>query len=69
MGDRDEGMKTRRNVLGDEHVDRAIARAGGFGEPFQELITKYAWGGVVAARARPADAQRDHPHRPGLPAR
>lgn len=46
MGDRDEGMKTRREVLGDEHVDRATARAGAFGEPFQELITKYAWGAV-----------------------
>jgi 4-carboxymuconolactone decarboxylase len=39
-------MKTRREVLGDEHVDRAAAAAGAFGAPFQELITKYAWGGV-----------------------
>jgi 4-carboxymuconolactone decarboxylase len=42
----EEGMKTRREVLGDEHVDRATASAGSFGAPFQELITKYAWGAV-----------------------
>jgi 3-oxoadipate enol-lactonase/4-carboxymuconolactone decarboxylase len=46
MSDREDGMRTRREVLGDEHVDRAMARAAGFGEPFQELITKYAWGAV-----------------------
>jgi 4-carboxymuconolactone decarboxylase len=40
------GMRTRREVLGDHHVDRAAAAAAGFGEPFQELITRYAWGGV-----------------------
>ena len=42
----EEGMKTRREVLGDEYVDRATAAAGDFGAPFQELITKYAWGAV-----------------------
>jgi 4-carboxymuconolactone decarboxylase len=46
MSDFDEGMKTRREVLGDEHVDRASANAGEFGQPFQELITRYAWGAV-----------------------
>jgi 4-carboxymuconolactone decarboxylase len=40
------GMKTRREVLGDEHVDRATTAAGEFGAPFQELITRYAWGAV-----------------------
>lgn len=39
------GMKTRREVLGDEHVDRATASADDFGAPFQEFITRYAWGG------------------------
>jgi 4-carboxymuconolactone decarboxylase len=39
------GMKTRREVLGDEHVDRATASAGPFGQPFQEMITRFAWGG------------------------
>ena len=40
------GMKTRREVLGDAHVDRATASAGEFGAPFQEFITRYAWGSV-----------------------
>src|SRR5438067_13052045 len=46
MSDYDTGMRTRREVLGDEHVDRATAAAGEFGEPFQDLITRYAWGAV-----------------------
>ena len=46
MSDYETGMNTRRDVLGDEHVDRAAAAAGTFGEPFQELITRYAWGAV-----------------------
>jgi 4-carboxymuconolactone decarboxylase len=43
--DFDEGMKTRREVLGDAHVDRATADAG-FAQPWQEFITRYAWGGA-----------------------
>jgi 4-carboxymuconolactone decarboxylase len=46
VSDFDEGMDTRREVLGNEHVDRAVESAGAFGEPFQELITRYAWGAV-----------------------
>ena len=34
MTDYDNGMKTRREVLGDAHVDRASAAAGAFGQPF-----------------------------------
>ena len=45
MDDLQTGMRTRREVLGDAHVDRAAAAAGDFGEPFQEFITRYAWGG------------------------
>ena len=44
--DRDEGMKTRREVLGDEHVDEAIARTTPFTVDFQDLITRYAWGEI-----------------------
>lgn len=44
--DYEEGMRVRREVLGDEHVDRATRRASPLTEPFQELITKYAWGAV-----------------------
>jgi 4-carboxymuconolactone decarboxylase len=42
----EEGMKVRRAVLGDAHVDRAIANTTDFTAPFQEFITRYAWGGV-----------------------
>jgi 4-carboxymuconolactone decarboxylase len=44
MDDYEQGMRTRREVLGDAHVDRASEAAGEFGAPFQELITRYAWG-------------------------
>jgi 4-carboxymuconolactone decarboxylase len=40
------GMKVRREVLGDAHVDRAIERTTEFTAPFQEFITRYAWGSV-----------------------
>lgn len=41
-----QGMTVRREVLGDEHVDRAIAGTTPFTEPFQDLITRYAWGEI-----------------------
>jgi 4-carboxymuconolactone decarboxylase len=47
------GMKTRREVLGDAHVERAEASKTPFNEEFQELITRYAWGEIWS--------------RPGLP--
>jgi 4-carboxymuconolactone decarboxylase len=40
------GMKVRREVLGDEHVDRAVEATTPFTEPFQDYITRCAWGGV-----------------------
>ncbi|MCR9108939.1 4-carboxymuconolactone decarboxylase [Marivita sp. XM-24bin2] len=47
MSDRfDQGMKTRREVLGDAHVDRAEASKTEFDLPFQTLITEGAWGTV-----------------------
>jgi 4-carboxymuconolactone decarboxylase len=42
----DEGMKTRREVLGDTHVDRSIEKSTEFTADFQELITRYAWGEI-----------------------
>lgn len=42
------GMKVRREVLGDEHVDRATESATELTAPFQELLTRYAWGSVWA---------------------
>ena len=49
----DEGMKTRRAVLGDAHVDRTLKNRTKFNEPFQDLITRYSWGEIW--------------NRPGLP--
>jgi 4-carboxymuconolactone decarboxylase len=39
-------MEVRREVLGDEHVDAAVARATDFTVDFQDLITRYAWGEI-----------------------
>ncbi|GAB3073343.1 hypothetical protein GCM10027053_43470 [Intrasporangium mesophilum] len=41
-----EGMIVRREVLSDAHVDRVEARTSSFTEPFQDLITRYAWGEI-----------------------
>ena len=49
----EEGMKTRRSILGDAHVERTLENRSKFNEPFQELITRYAWGEIW--------------NRPGLP--
>jgi len=49
----EEGMKTRRSILGDAHVERTLENRSKFNEPFQELITRYAWGEIWS--------------RPGLP--
>ena len=49
MDDRDRydaGMKVRRAVLGDAHVDRSLQRRTPFNEEFQNLITRYAWGEI-----------------------
>ena len=42
----ERGMKVRRAVLGDAHVDRATSTATDFNREFQELITRYAWGEI-----------------------
>ena len=49
----DQGMKVRRAVLGDAHVDRAVSNQNEFNAEFQDLITRYAWGEIWS--------------RPGLP--
>lgn len=51
------GLGTRRRVLGDAHVDRALAGQTALDAPFQELITEAAWGrvwsrGTISARER-----------------
>lgn len=47
----DQGMRTRRAVLGDAHVDRAEAQKSDLDQPFQDLITLSAWGTVWASDA------------------
>ena len=44
--DYDRGMRVRREVLGDNHVDAAVERTTGFTADFQDLITRYAWGEI-----------------------
>lgn len=51
-----QGMTVRREVLGDEHVDRAVAGTTEVTEDFQNLITRYAWGDIWS---RPGLARRD----------
>ncbi|WP_243226542.1 4-carboxymuconolactone decarboxylase [Microbacterium sp. CIAB417] len=51
----DDGMRVRREVLGDAHVDRAVAGTTAETADFQDLITRYAWGDIWS--------------RPGLPRR
>ncbi|TWB56300.1 4-carboxymuconolactone decarboxylase [Nitrospirillum viridazoti] len=53
----DLGLATRKSVLGDAHVDRALAGRTEFNTEFQDLITRYAWGEIWT---RPAI---DHPTR------
>lgn len=45
---RERGMKIRREVLGDAHVDRAQANTTPLTREFQDLITRYAWGEIWA---------------------
>ena len=49
----EQGMKTRREVLGDAHVDGSLKNRSEFNEAFQDLIVRYAWGEIW--------------NRPGLP--
>lgn len=44
----DQGMKVRRAVLGDAHVDRSLQSRTPFNDPFQDLLTRYAWGEIWA---------------------
>src|SRR5919202_3180372 len=44
----DTGMRVRREVHGDEHVDRALANQTEFDAPFQQFVTEVAWGALWA---------------------
>jgi 4-carboxymuconolactone decarboxylase len=47
------GLRIRKDVLGAEYVDRAIAGATDFNRHFQELVTEYCWGGVWGSPVLP----------------
>jgi 4-carboxymuconolactone decarboxylase len=49
----DQGMKARREVLGDEYVDRALSAASAFSEPMQILVTENCWGEIWTREALP----------------
>ena len=40
----EDGLKVRREVLGDEYVDRSMKNADDFNRPFQEIVSEYCWG-------------------------
>src|ERR1700685_1342414 len=42
----EQGLEVRREVLGDEHVDRSLAAASDFMRPMQEFVTEYCWGAI-----------------------
>lgn len=42
----EEGLKVRRAVLGDAHVDRSLSRQNDFTTEFQDMITRHAWGEI-----------------------
>ena len=44
----ERGMRIRREVLGDDHVDRAVERSTEQTADFQDFITRYAWGEIWA---------------------
>jgi 4-carboxymuconolactone decarboxylase len=42
----EKGMKIRREVMGDEYVDRALASVDDFNREFQQMVTEHAWGAI-----------------------
>ena len=60
MDDRErheQGMKVRRAVLGDAHVDRATRGRNEFTDAFQDLITRYAWGEIWSRPGLPRETR------------
>jgi 4-carboxymuconolactone decarboxylase len=52
-----QGMKIRRAVLGDKHVDRAISRTTDFTRDFQDFITRNAWGEIWSRPGLPRETR------------
>lgn len=42
----ERGLQVRREVLGDAHVERSLAKAGDFSRPMQEFVTEHCWGAI-----------------------
>jgi 4-carboxymuconolactone decarboxylase len=60
MDERDrheQGMKVRRAVLGDAHVDRANRNRNEFNRDFQDLITRYGWGEIWSRPGLPRETR------------
>ncbi|MBY5163659.1 carboxymuconolactone decarboxylase family protein [Salsipaludibacter albus] len=55
LADHDDAMAVRRAVLGDDHVDAAVAATTTLNAPFQELATRVAWGGLWSRDGLPRD--------------
>lgn len=53
----EEGMRLRRAVLGDSHVDAALKNRNEFNEAFQDLITRYAWGEIWTRPGLPQETR------------
>jgi 4-carboxymuconolactone decarboxylase len=53
----EQGMKTRRSVLGDSHVDATLKNRSEFTEAFQDFITRYAWGEIWSRPGLPKETR------------
>lgn len=49
----ERGLEVRREVLGEEHVDRSLGQVSEFSRPIQDLVTEYCWGEVWSRDALP----------------
>jgi len=52
-----QGMKLRREVLGDTHVDQTLKQRSDFNEAFQNLVTRYAWGDIWSRPGLPRETR------------
>ena len=52
-----QGMKVRREVLGDAHVDHSLRKLTDFNEAFQNLLTRYAWGEIWSRPGLPRETR------------
>jgi 4-carboxymuconolactone decarboxylase len=52
-----QGMRVRREVLGDAHVDRSLKKRSDFNEAFQNLLTRYAWGDIWSRPGLPRETR------------